>query len=92
MWERRTAILATFAFMRRKDYADTFAIAQILKDDPEDLVHKAAGWMLRSISDRQQLTAFLDTHAATMPRIMLRNALEHYQPDERAKYLAMGKK
>jgi 3-methyladenine DNA glycosylase AlkD len=92
MWERRTAILATFAFIRRTDYADTFAIAEMLMADPEDLIHKAAGWMLRSIGDRAASTAFLDRNAARMPRVMLRNALEHFAPDERAHYLALGKK
>lgn len=91
MWERRTAILATFAFIRRKDYADTFAIAELLLEDREDLVQKATGWMLRSISDRAALTAFLDRNARHMPRIMLRNAIEHFGPDERARYLATGK-
>ena len=48
--------------------------------------------MLRSIGDRAALSAFLDKHAATMPRVMLRNALEHYAPEERARYMGMGKK
>lgn len=91
MWERRTAILATFAFIRRGEFTDTLAIAEQLMDDPEDLIHKAAGWMLRSIPDRTALSAFLDQHAARMPRVMLRNAIEHYSPDDRARYLAMGK-
>lgn len=91
-WERRTAILATFAFIRRKDYADTVAIAELLLTDPEDLVHKASGWMLRSIPDHAVLTAFLDRHAATMPRITLRNAIENFSPEERAHYLALGKR
>lgn len=91
-WERRTAILATFTFIRRKDFSDTFAIAELLLGDPEDLVHKAIGWMLRSIPDRVALTAFLDRHAATMPRITLRNAIEHFSPEERAHYLGLGKR
>lgn len=92
MWERRTATLATFSFIRRGQYDDAFAIAELLLDDPEDLVHKAVGWMLRSADgNRPALNAFLDRHAAKMPRIMLRNALEHYAPEERAHYLAMGK-
>ncbi len=91
MWERRTAILATFAFIRRKEFAETFAIAGQLMGDPEDLIHKAAGWMLRSIPDRAALTAFLDINAAGMPRVMLRNAIEHYSAEERAHYLGMGK-
>lgn len=92
-WERRTATLATFSFIRRGQYDDAFAIAELLLDDPEDLVHKAVGWMLRSADgNRPALNAFLDKHAARMPRIMLRNALEHYAPEERARYLAMGKR
>ena len=59
--------------------------------DTEDLIHKAAGWMLRSIVDRAALSAFLDQHAATMPRVMLRNALEHYAPEERAHYMGLAK-
>jgi 3-methyladenine DNA glycosylase AlkD len=91
-WERRTATLATFSFIRRGQLDDAFAIAELLLDDPEDLVHKAVGWMLRTTDgNRPALNAFLDRHAARMPRIMLRNALEHYAPDERARYLAMGK-
>lgn len=91
-WERRTATLATFSFIRRGQLDDAFAIAELLLDDPEDLVHKAVGWMLRTTDgNRPALNAFLDRHAARMPRVMLRNALEHYAPDERARYLAMGK-
>ena len=92
IWERRTAILATFSFIRRGQLDDAFAIAELLIDDPEDLIHKAVGWMLRTTdTNRPALNAFLDKHAARMPRIMLRNALEHYAPDERARYLDMGK-
>lgn len=91
MWERRTAILATYAFIRREDYADAFAIAELLLADPENLVHKAVGWMLRTIGDRDALRAFLDRHAAAMPRIMLRNALEHFDPEERSHYLQLGR-
>ena len=91
-WERRTATLATFSFIRRGQLDDAFAIAELLLDDPEELVQKAVGWMLRTADgNRPALDAFLDRHAAKMPRIMLRNALEHYAPDERARYLAMGK-
>jgi 3-methyladenine DNA glycosylase AlkD len=92
MWERRTAVLATFSFIRRGQYDDTFAVAERLMNDPEDLIHKAVGWMLRSIgAGRPELRAFLDKHAATMPRIMLRNALENFPEKDRKRYLAMGK-
>ncbi|WP_208322491.1 DNA alkylation repair protein [Mumia sp. ZJ430] len=88
--ERRTAIVATAAFIGREDVADTFAISALLLDDPEPLVHKGAGWMLRYAGDvdRDALRGFLDTHAATMPRVMLRTALEKFDKPERAAYLA----
>lgn len=89
IWERRTAMLATFAFIRRKQFDDALAIAEILLHDPQDLIHKACGWMLRSIgADTPQLLAFLDRYAAEMPRTMLRATLENFDPDSRAKYMA----
>jgi 3-methyladenine DNA glycosylase AlkD len=91
-WERRTAILATFSFMKRGEYDDTFAIAELLLTEKEDLVQKAVGWALRVAgSDRPRLEAFLDARAATMPRGMLRNAIEKFEPAARQRYLAMGK-
>lgn len=97
MWERRTAILATFSFIRRGQMDDTIAIAEILLDDPEDLIHKAAGGMLRAVGSagkgrhRDRLVAFLDAQAARMPRTMLRYALEHFDKDERARFMALGR-
>ena len=87
--ERRTAILATFAFIRRDDLDDAYQIAELLVDDQEDLVHKAVGWMLREAGKRDEprLLAFLDRHAATMPRVMLRYAIEKLDSDLRASYL-----
>lgn len=91
MWERRTAVLATFAFIRRGEFDDTFAIARLLMTDAENLNHKAAGWMLRSIGDRDRtaLEAFLDEHAPKMPRAMLSNAIEKFTPAEKARYRAL---
>jgi 3-methyladenine DNA glycosylase AlkD len=82
LWERRTAILATFAFIKRGELDDTFAIAEILLGDSEDLIHKAVGGMLRAVGDKDQaaLLAFLDRHATAMPRTMLRYAIEHFPP------------
>ncbi|WP_404405495.1 DNA alkylation repair protein [Pelagibacterium halotolerans] len=92
IWERRTAILATYAFIKRGEYADTLAIADTLLNDPEDLIHKAVGWMLRCIPQNDPaLIAFLDAHAATMPRTMLRAALEKFDKGRRAHYMALGK-
>jgi 3-methyladenine DNA glycosylase AlkD len=90
MWERRTAIVATAHFiLKQKQTSDTFAIAEILVDDPEDLVHKGTGWMLRAAGDkdREGLLAFLDKYAATMPRVLLRYSIEKLDKDEREHYL-----
>jgi 3-methyladenine DNA glycosylase AlkD len=86
--ERRTAILATFAFIRRDDLDDAYRIAELLVEDPEDLVHKAVGWMLREAGkrDESRLRAFLDRHAPTMPRVMLRYAIEKLDPEVAAHY------
>jgi 3-methyladenine DNA glycosylase AlkD len=91
--ERRTAILSTYAFIRRGDLDDTFRIAERLLDDEHDLVHKAAGWMLREAGKRDQprLLKFLDAHAVTMPRVMLRYAMEKLDKGQRDSYLAMGR-
>lgn len=92
-WERRTAVLATFSFMARGQLEDSYALAERLIGDPEDTIHKALGWMLRVAGkDRPRLTAFLERHAATMPRIMLRNAIEHFPPEERKRLLALGRR
>ena len=92
LWERRVAVLATFQFIKKGDPSTTFALAERLLSDPEDLIHKSTGWMLREIGkrvSREQLTGFLDAHAAAMPRTMLSYATEHLDPAERAKYRAM---
>jgi 3-methyladenine DNA glycosylase AlkD len=90
-WQRRTAIVSTLYFVRKGDVADTFAIAEILVDDPEDLVRKAVGGLLREAGnkDRTQLLTFLDRYAATMPRVTLRYASERLDPADRKRYLAM---
>ena len=93
IWERRTAIVATAHFIRHGDVDDTFRIAEILRNDDHDLVHKATGWMLRAVgeADRQKLLSFLDSHAAAMPRMMLRYAIEHLDKEQRVSYLRMKK-
>ncbi len=91
VWERRTAIVATSYFIRQGDLSDTLGIAEALLHDDHDLIHKAAGGWLRETGkkDRQRLLAFLDTHAADMPRTMLRYAIEHLDKDQRAHYMGM---
>jgi 3-methyladenine DNA glycosylase AlkD len=81
LWERRIAIIATLYFLRHGDVGDALAIAEMLLDDRHDLIHKAAGWVLREVGRRDfagQL-AFLDRHGATMPRTMLRYAIEAHR-------------
>jgi DNA alkylation repair enzyme len=91
--ERRTAIVATYYFIRHGDLDDTFAIADLLAHDPDDLVQKAVGGWTREAGkrDRAPLRSFLDRHAATMPRTALRYAIEHLPEEERQYYLALGR-
>ena len=91
LWERRTAIVATSYFIRQGDVADTFEIAEILVYDDHDLIHKATGGWIREAGkkDRQRLLGFLNKYAATMPRTMLRYAIEHLDKEQREHYLSM---
>ena len=92
-WERRTAIVATYYFIRRDDFDDTFSIGDLLADDPYDLVQKAVGGWVREAGkrDRQRLLDYLDRHAATMPRTALQYATEHLEPETRQHYLHLAK-
>ena len=92
-WERRTAIVATYALIRQDDLDDTFGVAEVLVDDETENVQRAVGGWVREAGkrDRQRLLAFLDRHAATMPRTTLRFAIEHLSPDERQHYLGLRK-
>ncbi|WP_211340909.1 DNA alkylation repair protein [Xylanimonas allomyrinae] len=88
LWQRRTAMLATFAFTMAGDPGPALVYARRLLEDEEDLVRKAVGWMLREVGKRADmgaLLAFLQEHAARMPRITLSYATEHLDPDERAR-------
>src|SRR5205085_2531540 len=89
LWERRIAVVATQHFIRHDEFDDTMTISRLLLGDKEDLIHKAAGWMLREVGDRDEATlwAFLDEHMAAMPRTMLRYAIEHFPPEKRRAYL-----
>ncbi len=89
IWERRIAIMATFSFIKAKEFAETLAIAERLLDDPEDLIHKAVGWMLREVGKRDQptLEGFLAGRCRRMPRTMLRYAVERFPEDLRQAYL-----
>ncbi|MFA5024503.1 MAG: DNA alkylation repair protein [Patescibacteria group bacterium] len=90
LWERRLAIIATFAFIRRGQADKSIMMAKKLLNDPHDLIHKAVGWTLREVGwrvDRKILLKFLDEYASRMPRTALRYALEHLTAGERKYYL-----
>lgn len=94
MCERRTAIVATYYFIRQRDTADTFRIAQMLVDDDHDLIQKAVGGWVREAGKRDPdgLRDFLDEFAATMPRTTLRYAIEHLDRAQRDHYMGLKKK
>lgn len=89
LWEKRIALIATFAFIRQNYFEDTLKLSEILLTDTHDLIHKAIGWVLREVGKHDQavLRDFLDQHAHTMPRTALRYSIEHFSPQERRKYM-----
>jgi len=92
LWEKRIAIISTYAFIRENDFKDTLKISEVLLKDKHDLIHKAVGWMLREIGkkDEKELTDFLDKHYGNMPRTMLRYAIERLDKKKRKRYLKRG--
>ena len=90
IWEQRIGIVSTMTFIRHGQLADTFAIADILLHHEHDLIHKAVGWLLREAGkrDKAALEAFLAPRYRTMPRTMLRYAIEKFPEPERQQYLA----
>jgi len=89
LWERRIAIISTFHFIKHDRFQETLEIGKILLTDPEDLIHKAVGWMLREIGKRDLAAeeTFLKKHAMKMPRTMLRYAIEKFPEPKRQRYL-----
>lgn len=92
LWERRVAMIATYWYIKKKDCTAAFEIAELLVNDQHDLIQKSVGWMLREIGNRCSIKAereFLDRHAKTMPRTMLRYAIEKFPPEIRQHYLRL---
>jgi 3-methyladenine DNA glycosylase AlkD len=90
LWERRIAIIATQTFIRHGHFGPTLELADTLMNDEHDLIHKAVGWMLREVGNRDEraLRRFLDRRAAAMPRTALRYAVERLSAGTRARYRA----
>lgn len=89
LWERRIAIITTLQFIKSGQYADTLKLAEMLISDEHDLIHKAAGWMLREVGKRDLAVQrqFLEKHYKRMPRTMLRSAIENLPEVTRRQYL-----
>jgi 3-methyladenine DNA glycosylase AlkD len=89
LWNKRISIVATFKFIRNNEFKDTLKIASILLNDKHDLIHKSVGWMLREVGKRDQDVEekFLKKHYKTMPRTMLRYAIERFSESKRRFYM-----
>jgi len=89
LWERRIAIVATYSFIRKEKFEDTFTISELLLEDKQDLIHKAVGWMLREVGKKDEaiLEDFLKSHYKEMPRTTLRYAIERFDEVKRKRYL-----
>ena len=89
LWERRIAIISTLAYIKDGEFRETLAIAKVLLHDEEDLIHKAVGWMLREVGNRDLKAeeAFLKKHYKQMPRTMLPYAIEKFPETKRRRFL-----
>jgi len=90
LWRQRIAVIATFYFIKQNDFGDTLRLAELLMDHEHHLIHKAVGWMLREIGNRDLKTevVFLEKHHLRMPRTMLRYAIEKFDSNLRRRFLA----
>lgn len=88
IWDRRIAVVATYVFIKNRDFSDICEIAEMLFDDPHPLIHKACGWMLREMGkkDQSNLISFLNKNHTKMPRIMLSYAIERLSKTAKVAY------
>lgn len=91
LWSERMSVISCMYFIKRDRFEDIKIMAEKFLNHKHDLMHKVVGWMLRETGKRdiEELRGFLDKHAATMPRTMLRYSLEKLSPEERKKYMQM---
>ncbi|MGQ4808848.1 hypothetical protein NKDENANG_02241 [Candidatus Entotheonellaceae bacterium PAL068K] len=90
LWKRRISVMATYHFVLKMDeFEDALRLSEILLKDRSDLIHKASGWMLREVGkkDLPVLERFLARNLKTMPRTMLRYAIEKFPEEKRQFYL-----
>jgi 3-methyladenine DNA glycosylase AlkD len=93
LWQKRVAIISTFYFLGKGDPSTSLELAELLVNEKQDLLQKAVGWTLREVGkqvDTKLLTAFLDKHAATMPRTALRYAVEHFSHELKTHYMRLA--
>ena len=90
LWQRRMAVIFTFAFQKVGDPYPTLTMADLLLKDEHDLIHKAVGWALREMGkkDGPLLRNYLKVNAHKMPRTMLRYSIEKFSPSERKRWLS----
>ena len=89
LWRQRIAMISAFYWIRKGEFTDALALAEKLKNHPHDLMHKAVGWMLREIANRNFEVAneFLKKHYRTLPRTLLRYAIERFPEELRQDFL-----
>ena len=92
LWDNRIAIVSTYAFIRKGQLEDTYALSDLMMHHPHDLMHKAIGWMLREAGkrDSDRLYDYVMSHRADIPRTMLRYAIEKFSPAERSILMKRG--
>lgn len=89
MWEQRISVVSTLMLIRKGQYSDTMALAELFLDTGHDLMRKAVGWMLREVGKRDDdlLVSFLEKHHQRLPRTTLRYAIERFTPDQRSYFM-----